>query len=173
MKTHDVLNQPPPLPDYDPFASDPVLPAAVEREGAGWAAESISEFGRTVGTAEWVHQGALANFNEPVLHTHDRQGNRVDEVEFHPSWHRFMEASVNHGLHSLPFEKPAGEGARVARDALFMTMSQVEGGHGCPISMTTSVVPALRVEPAVSDVWEPCILSRTYDPRLVPVTEKG
>ena len=173
MKTHDVLNQPPPLPDYDPFASDPVLPAAVEREGAGWAAESISEFGRTVGTAEWFHQGALANFNEPVLHTHDRQGNRVDEVEFHPSWHRFMEASVNHGLHSLPFEKPAGEGARVARDALFMTMSQVEAGHGCPISMTTSVVPALRVEPAVSDVWEPCILSRTYDPRLVPVTEKG
>ena len=173
MKTHDVLNQPPPLPDYDPFASDPVLPAAVEREGAGWAAESISEFGRTVGTAEWFHQGALANFNEPVLHTHDRQGNRIDEVEFHPSWHRFMEASVNHGLHSLPFEKPAGEGARVARDALFMTMSQVEAGHGCPISMTTSVVPALRVEPAVSDVWEPCILSRTYDPRLVPVTEKG
>ena len=173
MKTHDVLNQPPPLPDYDPFASDPVLPAAVEREGAGWAAESISEFGRTVGTAEWFHQGALANFNEPVLHTHDRQGNRIDEVEFHPSWHRFMEASVNHGLHSLAFEKPAGEGARVARDALFMTMSQVEAGHGCPISMTTSVVPALRVEPAVSDVWEPCILSRTYDPRLVPVTEKG
>ena len=173
MKTHDVLNQPPPLPDYDPFASDPVLPAAVEREGAGWAAESISEFGRTVGTAEWFHQGELANFNEPVLHTHDRQGNRIDEVEFHPSWHRFMKASVNHGLHSLPFEKPAGEGARVARDALFMTMSQVEAGHGCPISMTTSVVPALRVEPAVSDVWEPCILSRTYDPRLVPVTEKG
>ena len=173
MKTHDVLNQPPPLPNYDPFASDPVLPAAVEREGAGWAAESISEFGRTVGTAEWFHQGALANFNEPVLHTHDRQGNRIDEVEFHPSWHRFMEASVNHGLHSLPFEQPAGEGARVARDALFMTMSQVEAGHGCPISMTTSVVPALRVEPAVSDVWEPCILSRTYDPRLVPVTEKG
>ena len=173
MKTHDVLNQPPPLPDYDPFASDPVLPAAVEREGAGWAAESISEFGRTVGTAEWFHQGALANFNEPELHTHDRSGNRVDEVEFHPSWHRFMKASVNHGLHSLPFEKPAGEGARVARDALFMTMSQVEAGHGCPISMTTSVVPALRVEPAVSDVWEPCILSRTYDPRLVPVTEKG
>jgi putative acyl-CoA dehydrogenase len=173
VKTHDVLNQPPPLPDYDPFASDPVLPAAVEREGAGWAAESISEFGRTVGTAEWFHQGALANFNEPELHTHDRSGNRVDEVEFHPSWHRFMEASVNHGLHSLPFEKPAGEGARVARDALFMTMSQVEAGHGCPISMTTSVVPALRVEPALSDVWEPCILSRTYDPRLVPVTEKG
>ena len=173
MKTHDVLNQPPPLPDYDPFASDPVLPAAVEREGAGWAAESISEFGRTVGTAEWFHQGALANFNEPELHSHDRSGNRVDEVEFHPSWHRFMEASVNHGLHSLPFEKPAGEGARVARDALFMTMSQVEAGHGCPISMTASVVPALRVEPAVSDVWEPCILSRTYDPRLVPVTEKG
>jgi len=173
MKTHDVLNQPPPLPDYDVFAADPVLPAAVEREGAAWAADDISAFARTVGTADWFYDGHLANENTPELHTHDRYGNRIDEVEFHPAWHRFMDMSITHGLHSLPFERPAGEGGRVARDALFMTMSQIEAGHGCPISMTTSVVPALRVEPSVSAVWEPAILARRYDPRLVPITDKG
>ena len=173
MKTHDVLNQPPPLPDYDLYTSDPVLPAAVAREGAAWAADDIAAFAREVGTADWFHQGHLANEHTPELHTHDRYGSRIDEVEFHPAWHRFMETSIRHGLHSLPFERAAGEGARVARDALFMTMSQVEAGHGCPISMSTSVVPALRVEPALSEVWEPAILSRTYDPRLVPITEKG
>ena len=173
MKTHDVLNQPPPLPDYDLFAADPVLPDAVEREGGGHAAGTISDFARQIGTADWFHQGHLANEHTPELNTHDRYGNRIDEVEFHPAWHRLMEMSVTNGLHSLPFELPAGEGGRVVRDAKFMAMSQVEAGHGCPISMTTSVVPALRAEPKLSEVWEPCILSRTYDPRLVPVTEKG
>ena len=173
MATHDVLNQPPLLDAQELFLSNPVLIDAVEREGGGWANELLAEFGRMVGTAEWFEQGHLANTYTPQLHTHDQFGNRIDEVEFHPSWHRFMEASVSNGLHSLPFERPAGEGGRIVRDALFTMMSQVEAGHGCPISMTTSVVPALRAEPALASRWEPHILSRTYDPRLVPVADKG
>ena len=146
MKTHDVLNQPPPIPDVDLFTADPVLPSAVAREGGAWASDDIAAFARTVGTPEWFEQGHLANTFTPQLRSHDRYGNRIDEVEFHPSWHRLMEMSVNHGIHSLPFERPAGEGGRVVRDALFMVMSQVEAGHGCPISMTTSCVPAMRAE---------------------------
>ena len=172
VPTSDVLNQAPPLEDYDLFATDPVLPAAVEREGGGWAVGELGEFGRVVGSAESFHHGALANANPPQLQTHDRFGHRIDEVEFHPSWHHFLDLSVSHGLHSLPFERPAGEGGRVVRDALFTMVSQVEAGHGCPISMTTSVVPALRVEPALAAVWEPRILTRTYDPRLVPIADK-
>lgn len=173
MTTHEVLNQPPPIGDQDLFASNPVLVDAVEREGGGWANELLGTFGRAVGTVEWFEQGDLANTHTPQLHTHDRFGHRIDEVEFHPSWHRFMDKSITNGLHSLPFERPAGEGGRIVRDALFTMMSQVEAGHGCPISMTTSVVPALRAEPSLSASWEPHILSRTYDPRMVPVTEKG
>ena len=170
--THDVTNQAPPLEEYDLFATDPVLPAAVEREGGGWGTGQLGELGRLVGTADSYRRAALANANSPVLQTHDRFGNRIDEVEFHPSWHHFMELSVSHGLHSLPFERPPGEGARVVRDAAFSMVSQIEAGHGCPISMTTSVIPALRVEPSLAAVWEPRILTRTYDPRLVPVAEK-
>jgi putative acyl-CoA dehydrogenase len=170
--THEVLNQVPPLEDYDLFAADPVLGAAVAREGGAWGAEQLGEFGRTVGSADAFHQAALANRHTPVLHTHDRLGHRIDEVEYHPAYHWFMSTSVTNGLHSLPFERPAGEGGRVVRDALFTMVSQVEAGHGCPISMTTSVVPALRVEPALSAVWEPHILTRRYDPRLAPVADK-
>ena len=172
MGTHEVLNQVAPLEDYDLFAADPVLGAAVAREGGAWAADLLGEFGRTVGTAEAFRRAALANRNTPVLHTHDRIGHRIDEVEYHPAYHWFMETSVANGLHSLPFEHPAGEGGRVVRDALFTMISQVEAGHGCPISMTTSVVPALRAEPELSSVWEPHILTRHYDPRLAPIGDK-
>ena len=173
MGTHQVLNQPPPLEGYDLYTTDPVLPAAVAREGGTWAEPHIAEFGRAVGSAEMFSLGALANEHEPKLRTHDRFGNRTDEVEFHPAWHRLLETSIAYGLHSLPFERPAGEGARVARDAMFSMMSQVEAGHGCPVSMTTSVLPALRERPDLAAVWEPHILTRNYDCRLVPIGGKS
>ncbi|MEZ5322763.1 MAG: acyl-CoA dehydrogenase family protein [Microthrixaceae bacterium] len=172
MITHEVLNQVDPLDAYNLFETDPTLVAAVEREGAGWALPEIRAFGGYVGTPDWFEQGRLANRHEPVLHTHDAVGRRIDEVEFHPAWHRLMECSLRNGLHSRPFERAPGEGGRVARDAMFMLMSQVEAGHGCPVSMTTSVIPALRAEPAIAQAWTPTILSRTYDPRMLPVGEK-
>lgn len=173
MATHEVINQALPLEDYDPYASDPVLPAAVEREGGGWATADLSAFGRSVTSAESYRLAALANTQTPQLRTHDRFGHRIDEVDFHPAWHHFMGQSVAHGLHSLPFEKPAGDGGRVVRDAYFMLISQIEAGHGCPISMTTSVVPALRAEPSLAAEWEPHILTRSYDPRLAPMSGKA
>ena len=173
MATHEVTNQPPPLENYDLYGSDPVLAAAVEREGGGWASADLAAFGWSVSSAESYHAAALANTQTPRLQTHDRFGNRVDEVDYHPSWHHFMGQSVANGLHSLPFERAAGEGGRVVRDAYFMLISQIEAGHGCPISMTTSVVPALRVEESLAAEWEPRILTRSYDPRLVPLERKA
>ncbi len=169
---HAVTNQAPPLVDYDLYGADPVLRDAVAREGGGWADDLLHAFGARVGSAEVYGWGFDANTHEPVLRTHDRYGNRVDEVEFHPAWHHLMDLSISNGLHSLPFEQPAGEGGRVVRDALFTMISQIEAGHGCPISMTTSVVPALRAAPDLSAAWEPIITSRTYQPELLPVTTK-
>ncbi|MCP3935541.1 MAG: DNA alkylation response protein [Actinomycetia bacterium] len=173
MKTHEVHNQVPPLIDYDLFETDPVLPAAVEREGARWALGLLGDFGRNVGTADNFEAGRLANENEPVLRTHDRVGNRIDEVEFHPAYHRFMDLSISNGLHSLPYERPSGEGGRVARDAAFSIVNQVEAGHSCPISMTTAVVPALRAEPGLAAKWEPKIISRDYDAPLGALGSKA
>jgi putative acyl-CoA dehydrogenase len=168
---HEVLNQPPPLVDYNLFSTDRALTEAVEREGAGWARTQIEEYGRKVGTAEAIEWGKLANEHPPVLHTHDRYGRRRDEVEFHPAWHHVMRLAVEYGIHNLPWACPR-PGAHVARAALAMLASQNEAGHVCPISMTYSSVPVLRHESTLAVEWEPRIHSMHYDPSFRPALEK-
>jgi putative acyl-CoA dehydrogenase len=170
--THEVVNQPPPLADYNLFATDRVLGEALDREGAGWARPHLEEFGRLTGTEDAIRWGFQANENPPVLHTHDRFGHRIDEVEFHPAWHSLMRLSIEHGLASLPWTEPK-RGAHVARAALMLLASQNEAGHTCPVSMTYAVVPALRKQPELAREWEPPIHTRRYDPRACPVAEKS
>jgi putative acyl-CoA dehydrogenase len=169
---HEVFNQPPPLVDYNVFHADAPLVEAVRREGADWAEERIAAVGEYAGSERAQTLGRLANENGPKLRTHDRYGNRVDEVEFHPAWHELIGEAVGFELHSSPWKTP-GPGAHVARGAAFMCFSQAEAGVGCPISMTYSVVPALRTQPELAAEWEPRLFSSSYDPRNAPATEKS
>jgi len=170
MPTHEVLNQPPPLQGYDLFAADRVLAEGLGREGAGWAEERVRTLGRLAG-GEALRWGFEANTHPPVLRTHDRYGHRIDEVEFHPAWHELLRLAVGHELHALPWRDPR-PGAHVARAALFFVLAQVEAGHGCPISMTYSAIPALRAEPELAAEWQPRFTSTAYDPRFIPAAEK-
>jgi putative acyl-CoA dehydrogenase len=170
--THTVFNQPPPFEDVNLFTSDRVLTEALRREGAGWAEERARAFGEIVGRRETVAWGFQANEHPPVLRTHDRNGNRIDEVEFHPAWHALMALGVEHGLHALPWREPRS-GAHVARAAMFMLLAEVEAGVGCPLSMTYSAVPALRLQPELAAEWEPRLTSTAYDPRPLPAPEKA
>ncbi|MCW2679144.1 MAG: acyl-CoA dehydrogenase [Frankiales bacterium] len=170
--THDVTNQPPPLVGHD-VAADPVLLAGVEREGAGWHVQDLHRIGRLAGSEEAQRWGEQANRYEPELRTVDRYGHRLDEVEFHPAWHSLMDVAVTEGLAGAAWadDRP---GAHVARAAGFYTWGQVESGHGCPVSMTYAVVPALRTTPSLAAVYEPLLTSRTYDPGLrVPSGKAG
>lgn len=169
--THEVLNQPPPLEDYDVFGADRVLGEAVQREGAGWALGELTELGELAGSAEAIEWGYQANQNPPVLHTHDRFGHRIDEVRYHPAYHQLMSVSVHNGLHAAPWADQRS-GAHVARAAKVIVWYQVDAGHICPISMTYSVVPALRHQPDLAAVWEPRLTALEYDHRLLPATEK-
>ena len=171
-QTHSVANQPPPLEGVDVFSSNLPLVEAIEREGAGWIAERASALGRFVGGEPQQVWGRLANENKPVLHTFDRYGNRIDEVEFHPAWHNLMKMGVEHELHSLPWtsDEPF---AHTARAALYMTAMQAEAGFACPITMTFAVTPALRAQPELAAEWEPLVTATTYDPRLISAAEKG
>jgi len=171
VATHEVLNQPPPLVDYDVFAADAALVEGVRREGAGWAEDELSELGRLAGTAEAIEWGFQANANPPVLRTHDRYGNRADVIEYHPAYHSLMKVAVAQGMHAAPWSL-ARPGAHVARAAKFYVWSQVEPGHGCPISMTYAVVPALRANAEAASSWEPLLFSRDYDGRNLPAAEK-
>ncbi|HWX86590.1 MAG TPA: acyl-CoA dehydrogenase family protein [Solirubrobacteraceae bacterium] len=176
-RTHAVANQAPPLEGIDVYASNLPLVEATQREGAAWVKERASELGKLVGGEDGVGGspslwGRQANENKPVLKTHDRYGNRIDEVEFHPAWHKLMKMGVEHELHALPWrsEQPA---AHAARAALYMTAMQAEAGFACPITMTFAVLPALRAQPELLAEWGPLVTATTYDPRLVPASEKG
>jgi putative acyl-CoA dehydrogenase len=169
---HEVANQPPPLVDYNLFAADTVLGEAVRREGADWDLERTTAVGEYAGSEAAQELGRLANENGPRLKTHDRYGHRVDTVEFHPAWHELMGVAVAHELHCSPWKDPR-PGAHVARGAAFMCMSQAEAGIGCPVSMTYSVIPALRTQPELAAEWEPRFLSSEYDPRNAPASQKA
>ena len=171
MSTHEVLNQPPTLGDLDLFSSDPVLTGGVREFDASWAEERLSDFGRLSGSVETHELAEAANRYPPELRTHDRYGNRIDQVDFHPAWHELMGRAVAHGVHSLGWSQNRA-GSQVARTSLMYIDSQVEQGHGCPISMTASVVPSLRMAPALSAVWEPRLLSTEYDPSFQPAGSK-
>ncbi|WGX96461.1 acyl-CoA dehydrogenase family protein [Nocardioides sp. L-11A] len=169
--THEVLNQVPPLLGHDTSA-DPALREGLEREGAGWALSEIAEVGRLAGTEQARDWGRLAERVPPRLHTHDRYGRRVDEVEYVPAYHQLMETAVSHGIHAAPWadDRP---GAHVARAAKFYSWN-VDAGHGCPISMTYAVVPALRANPELAARFEPLLTNRAYDFGLRdPATKRG
>lgn len=170
--THTVENMPPVLENYNMFSSDITLMEAVSREGANWAQASLTEYGRQCGSAEWIMRGIEANRVKPVLETHDRYGNRIDEITFHPAYHELMTSSLAQGLGGAPWANP-GTGAHVARAAgIFMT-SQVEAGHHCPITMTFASVPTLLKQGEIAEKWMPKVLSTEYDPRNIPDTQKN
>ncbi|MEU6357824.1 DNA alkylation response protein [Streptomyces sp. NPDC047072] len=168
--THDVTNQAPPLAPYD-ASDDPVLLEGLRREGAGWAEEDIRRLGLRAGSAEAQEWADLANRHEPELRTHDRYGNRIDEVDFHPSWHHLMRTAVAEGLAGAPWAD-ARPGAHVVRTAGGLVWGHTEAGHGCPTSMTYAAIPALRRQPELAKVYEPLLTGREYEPALAVPTEK-
>ena len=170
--THEVTNQVPPLVGHDVAAYAPLL-ESLDREGAGWATDDVHTIGRRAGSAEAQEWGLLAEKNPPVLHTHDRYGHRIDEVEFDPAWHQLMTVAVEAGMHAAPWADQR-EGAHVARAAKVFVWGAADPGHICPISMTYAVVPALRANADLAATYEPLLTSTVYDYGLrVPATKRG
>lgn len=169
--THEVFNQATPFEDVNLFETDLPLKEALQREGGGWAGARVSQLGEICGSAKVLRQGADANNFPPALKSHDRFGHRIDEVEFHPAWHELMHLGFTHGIHALPWREPR-IGANVARAAMFTQLTQAEAGVGCPISMTFSVIPALRHQPDVAAEWEQRFLALDYDGELRPAETK-
>ncbi|MFJ8539961.1 acyl-CoA dehydrogenase family protein [Streptomyces sp. NPDC093591] len=171
--THTVTNQPPPLVGYDVYTADRALTAAVERHLApellDEARSELAALGRTCGSAQVQEWGTLANDHPPRLHTHDRYGHRIDEVEFHPAWHRLLGKGVAAGL-TAAWARPGGH---VRRAAAFLMWTQVDAGNGCPLSMTHAAVPALRTDPDLAAEWEPRLTSMIYDRELRPARLKA
>ncbi len=180
MKTHEfahrppeeVFNQPAALEDYNLFEHDTPLREALHREGGGWAEGQVFLYGALLGKPENLLLGVLANRNLPELHSHDRSGNRIDEVEYHPAYHALMRLGIERGLHAMPWKHPQSE-AHVVRGALMMMRHQLDEGTSCPLTMTFAVIPSLRLQPELAAEWEQRVLSTEYDPRSIPAPYKN
>jgi putative acyl-CoA dehydrogenase len=165
MSTHEVVNQAPLRAGINEFSTNVPLVESVRQYDAGWALDDLARVGELVGTEQFQQDAARANRFEPQLRTHDRWGNRVDEVDYDPSYHRIIRAAVAEGAHTSAWAEPR-PGANVARAATFMLFAQVEPGHACPISMTHAAVPTLLMSDELSREWLPRLLSRDYDGAL-------
>src|SRR5476649_2680317 len=169
--THSISNTVMPFENVNLYGCDLALQEALQREGGGGQADSLYELGEQLGRAGTLELGRLANLHTPTLHNFDRQGNRIDEVEFHPAWHSLMALLIENGTHASPWD--SGEpGAQVARAARYILFGQLENGSQCPVTMTYASVPALRQAPKIAAKWLPKILSREYDPRSLPIEQK-
>ncbi len=171
--THEVTNQASPLVDYDLFTGNAALRAALAFNAPQLDTGPLALLGRQLGTAQMQTHARLANVFTPQLRGHDRFGRRIDEVEFHPSYHVLMAAAVAAGLHGSAWAASAGAGQHVARAAGFMLFTELEPSILCPISMTYAVTPALRGNPRIDADWSTGLTSRDYDPRLLPWRDKS
>ncbi|MCB5168772.1 acyl-CoA dehydrogenase family protein [Streptomyces bambusae] len=174
--THTVSNQAPPLAGHNVYGDDRVLVEGMARHLAGAPAEVQAEsaaelglLGHAAGSAQVQEWAALANAHPPELRTHDRYGHRIDEVEFHPAWHRLLGKAVSSGL----TDAWGREYGHLRRAAGFFVWSQAEAGHGCPVSMTHAAVPALRADPELAARWEPLLTSHVYEQGLRPPAQKS
>lgn len=171
-RTHEVTNQAPPRSGLDEYGTNAPLTEAVAVFGAGRHEPELRGIGRLVGSETFQSDAELAHTSPPVLRTHDRYGNRIDEIDFHPAYHEVIGAAVRHGAHTRGWAEP-GPGAAVARAATFMLFAQIEPGHACPMSMSHAVVPVLQRDPEVGRDWLPGLLSRSYDPRTIAPGSKS
>lgn len=172
-QTHTVFNQPIPLNNSNLFLSDGALCEAVVREGAGWDGELLASIGQQLGTAESLELGRLANSWPPELLRYAPQGQRLDDVRFHPAWHLLMQGLCTNRVHNLPWEEEARAGSFVARAARFVLHAQVEAGTLCPITMTFAATPLIQqmLPPPFSD-WLTPLVSDRYDSHLLPGGQK-
>jgi putative acyl-CoA dehydrogenase len=169
--THEVSNQVPAMADYDAYSHDPALAKILATFGADWFAPQAHEIGKRVGSARVQELARQANRNLPELRTHDRWGNRIDRIEFHPAWHELMSLGMHDEFHSLCWNKPR-TGAQVARGAVSYLWNQGENGICCPLGMTYSAIPILRRDPARWADYGRLVTSRDYDGRPLPAVQK-
>ncbi|WP_122045845.1 isovaleryl-CoA dehydrogenase [Salmonella enterica] len=172
-QTHTVFNQPAPLNNSNLFLSDGALCEAVSREGAGWDSDLLASIGQQLGTAESLELGRLANAHPPELLRYDPQGQRLDDVRFHPAWHLLMQGLCANRVHNLAWEEEARAGSFVARAARFVLHAQVEAGTLCPVTMTFAATPLLlQMLPATFHDWLGPLRSDRYDSHLLPGGQK-
>ncbi len=168
--THEVFNQSTPWSNVNLFDGNLALKDALAFHLPTYDAPRLAALGQEAGSAEMQLHARLANTHKPQLHSHDRLGRRIDQVEFHPSYHALLGSALRYGLHGTPWRR--GPGAHVERAAAFMLFTELEPSVLCPVSMTYAVAPALRANPALHAAWSEGVAAMQYDARFAPASLK-
>ncbi|RMH43318.1 MAG: DNA alkylation response protein [Alphaproteobacteria bacterium] len=172
LSTHEVENQPEFPDDIDLWCDDPALSRHAAAAGADTA--RLAAFGLEAGRAAWREAARNANRCPPELHLFDRGGRRLDEVRFHPDYHRLMALGIGHGYAALPWTPEGAEGGHATHAGLVWMMTRLEPGVCCPMTMSYAAVPALGAADAeTADLWRARLVSASYDPRVLPVADKS
>ncbi|MFA0811578.1 acyl-CoA dehydrogenase family protein [Microbulbifer epialgicus] len=170
--THMVSNQVPPLCGHNLYAGDQALQESLFFNGGHWSENDLQRYGEVCGRPEMIERGYAANEFKPIFESHDRIGNRIDLIRYHSSYHQLMQLALSEGLHSAPWAEPRS-GANVARAAKYYLQTQLEAGHGCPVTMTFASIPSIQLNSEVAKQWVSKILNRGYDGSNRPYFEKS
>src|SRR5690606_8458189 len=84
--SREIPNQPPLLTGANAYRSDPLL-IQLSEAMPDPVRQELDAIGRFVHASEAQELARLANTEVPRLRTHDRQGRRIDQVEYHPAYH--------------------------------------------------------------------------------------
>lgn len=169
-ETHQVFNQPKPLENYNAYEADRVLQYWQNRFAGQWGTAHLTAFGEQVGGV-LLQAGFLANKYLPELTTHSRFGERIDQVDYHPSYHQLMQHAIEQGHCALPWQQKKA-GSHVVRAVMAVLHNHADPGSGCPLTMTFASVPAIASQENVAAMWLPKILANHYDSDNKPWTEK-
>lgn len=170
---HKAKNQSPSFAGHNAFRSDPLLKDIAADMPRGLRAD-FETVGKYTSSAEAQDLARIANRAVPELRTHDASGNRIDQVDFHPSWHALMRRSVSIGLQGSVWEGRRDEKgvAHQARAIRFYLSAGLECGHLCPLTMTNASIAAIMAAPRIEKSWAPQIVSRRYDSSHRPAMQK-
>lgn len=172
FKTHDVTNVPPEVVQRNIFEGDQIMADIVKNEKIEWASDKLSAMGKICGATRTQELARLANEEKPKLRTHNRIGERINFVEYHPSYHELMSTALSSEVHSLSWTSNEAN-SETARGLLSYMWSHVEQGTLCPLAMTYSMPGLLRADPEIGDRWLDKVLSPTYDPRQIAPSKKA
>jgi putative acyl-CoA dehydrogenase len=168
----DDANLVPAPAEQDLYASDAALVEAVRRHGAEHHAGRLRDLGRVAGAPRSLRWAEFVDRYPPTLRTHDAFGRRIDEVEYHPAWHRLMQAGVRAGLTAAPWAQQKVTAAHTARAVALYLWAQTETGHITGLTTTYAAAPALRIDEKLEQLWLPRLASRAYESGLRPAQDK-
>ncbi|MEM8935094.1 MAG: acyl-CoA dehydrogenase family protein [Pseudomonadota bacterium] len=171
LETHTVTNQPTALENINLFQTDRALQGALEAFSGGVYNARLQHFGERCGAAETQTWARQANENPPQLKSFDRFGQRLDEIEFHPAYHRLMELGIGGGVSGAPWSVDAA--GHVLHGALMILLNQADAGVTCPMSMSYASVAPLTAHADVGAHWVEKIKAQSYDPAFVPAAQKS